>query len=86
MASSSSPPFFYLEIKMKWGLCHICGVKPAVVEYFMQQKQLCAECAESYEAVACKFCKKEANIQTAHLHQGEYVGECCWDERLRITE
>ena len=37
--------------------------------------------------VECKFCERGVNAQTAHMHQGEYVGdECCWDERLRSTE
>lgn len=37
--------------------------------------------------VGCKFCHKQVPAETAHLHQGEWVGdECCWDERLRSTE
>ena len=36
--------------------------------------------------VDCKFCGKEVDADTAHMHQGSYVGECCWDERLRTTE
>ena len=36
--------------------------------------------------VECKLCNKPTNAATAHLHQDEYVGECCWDERLRVTE
>jgi hypothetical protein len=39
------------------------------------------------ETVTCKFCHKEVDAKTAHLHQNEWVGdECCWDERLRSTE
>ena len=34
----------------------------------------------------CKCCTKKIDLDDAHLHQGEYVGECCWDERLRTTE
>lgn len=37
--------------------------------------------------VTCKFCHNKAFSDTAHLHQGEYVGdECCWDSRLKMTE
>ena len=37
--------------------------------------------------VVCKFCKDLVPAKTAHLHQNEYVGDdCCWDERLRVTE
>ena len=39
------------------------------------------------DTVACKFCRQEVAVSTAHLHDGEYVGaDCCWDERLRATE
>jgi hypothetical protein len=39
------------------------------------------------EAVTCKFCHRLTRADTAHLHQGEWVGnDCCWDERLRSTE
>lgn len=40
----------------------------------------------SSSAVNCKFCHRPVNINTAHLHDNGYVGECCWDERLRQTE
>ena len=36
--------------------------------------------------ITCKFCGKKAPAKTAHIHQGLFVGECCWDERLRSTE
>ena len=36
--------------------------------------------------VPCKFCYEFGPTEEAHLHQGDYVGECCWDERLRMTE
>ena len=38
------------------------------------------------KTVTCKLCGKETPAGTAHLHQGQWVGECCWDERLRTTE
>ena len=39
------------------------------------------------DVVICKICHQLSNAQTAHLHQGEYIGdECCWDERLRASE
>jgi len=34
----------------------------------------------------CSSCGFPCASNTAHLHQGEYIGECCWDERLKITE
>ena len=33
--------------------------------------------------VQCKFCNKEVPSKTAHLIDDGWVGECCWDERLR---
>jgi len=41
---------------------------------------------EEYPTVICKFCNSEILTKTAHLHQGQYIGDCCWDERLKITE
>lgn len=38
------------------------------------------------QSVRCKFCKELVPAKDAHAHLGEYVGDCCWDERLRITE
>jgi hypothetical protein len=38
------------------------------------------------QTVECKLCHNQVPIKTAHLHQDGYVGECCWDERLRSTE
>jgi hypothetical protein len=43
------------------------------------------ESIEPVDTVFCKFCGDEAKESTAHIHQGEWVGECCWDERLRVT-
>lgn len=34
----------------------------------------------------CKSCGREAHVLQSHLHQGGWVGACCWDERLRTTE
>lgn len=40
------------------------------------------------EPVVCSLCKKKVDLQTAHLHQGEFIGEdCgCWDDRLKASE
>jgi hypothetical protein len=48
------------------------------------------EHAQQYQAgtlpvVACIFCHKQVTTDVAHLHQGKWVGPCCWDERLRTT-
>jgi len=45
------------------------------------------EATDLGKAVPCSLCGGQAPLKTAHLHQGEYIGdECCWDERLRSSE
>lgn len=34
----------------------------------------------------CCLCHADIYVHMAHSHQGKPVGECCWDERLRITQ
>jgi hypothetical protein len=34
----------------------------------------------------CALCESETPMSRAHLHQGRWIGACCWDERLRATE
>lgn len=37
--------------------------------------------------VVCAICHNPCLKRTAHLHQGEQIGdECCWDERLKASE
>lgn len=42
--------------------------------------------AEENNGIACSLCGQDCAAGEAHLHQGKYIGECCWDERLRATE
>ena len=64
-------------------------------------KDLLGEVQEAYEKVVnddqfladlvpgkvrCIKCDRLADDKTAHLHKGRWIGECCWDERLRTTE
>jgi len=48
----------------------------------LDQKYMLKPCRN----VRCKFCKTKISIKDAHRYRGKYVGECCWDERLRATE
>lgn len=46
----------------------------------------CLMCKD-LETFLCSMCGKPCNPGTAHMHQGDFIGdECCWDERLRCTE
>ena len=37
--------------------------------------------------ITCSLCKNKVAVETAHWHQGKWIGdECCWDERLRSSE
>ncbi len=60
------------------------GVIADIVEELDSVLQEQEEDEEEY--VECKFCNKEVDATTAHLHKGQWVCEGCWDERLRITE
>ncbi len=52
----------------------------------------CYDCGATYyisnNFAECKFCNNKANTtgENAHSHDGGWVCECCWDERLRTTE
>ena len=39
-----------------------------------------------HKQVRCCLCKKNTSSQTAHRHQNKYIGECCWDDRLKSSE
>ena len=36
--------------------------------------------------VRCSVCAKLTDKGQAHLHQGKWIGDECWDERLRASE
>jgi hypothetical protein len=39
---------------------------------------------ENEPTVTCVMCGQQADARTAHLHQGQWIGDaCCWDERPR---
>jgi uncharacterized Fe-S radical SAM superfamily protein PflX len=45
------------------------------------------EYIQTRDLITCSMCRRKCRADTAHLHQGKYIGhECCWDERLRTTE
>lgn len=73
--------------------CPSCGKRyTKLIEGGDPPQMECYDCGRIYTVpqsafVTCKFCGKPAEASTAHLHDGQYVGdECCWDERLRTTE
>lgn len=44
---------------------------------------------ETFEiaTVRCRVCESNVPEVTAHLHQGQWIGDvCCWDEKLRGSE
>jgi hypothetical protein len=36
--------------------------------------------------VTCSVCGNQACAGGAHLHQDKWIGECCWDEKLKASE
>jgi len=60
--------------------CHDCGI-----EYRAQHTQKYWD--EHYATAPCCTCGEPCLLSTAHLHQGQWIGdECCWEERLRSSE
>ena len=52
-----------------------------VVEFLTQ------ELTNIVPTVTCSICGNSRRADTAHLHQGEYIGhDCCWDDRLHASE
>ena len=47
---------------------------------------LTAITVEPETTVTCTLCHGPAPARLAHLHQGEWIGDECWDERLRASE
>lgn len=43
-------------------------------------------CGKKTAKVKCYVCKERADALTAHLHDGKWIGECCWDDRLKSSE
>jgi hypothetical protein len=50
----------------------------------------CGACGREHTwvglSVRCALCGEEADSRDAHRHGPGFIGECCWDERLRATE
>jgi len=42
--------------------------------------------ARKLRTVTCTVCLNPCFVELAHLHQEKWIGPCCWDERLRMTE
>jgi hypothetical protein len=34
----------------------------------------------------CSLCSQIISVNTAHFHQSKFIGECCWDDRLKSSE
>ncbi len=46
-----------------------------------------SEAKNNIIAVTCCICGNETPKNTAHVHQGKWIGDnCCWDEQLRSSE
>lgn len=37
-------------------------------------------------SVVCRVCGEPTDAATAHLHQGGWIGDECWDDRLKASE
>lgn len=34
----------------------------------------------------CSLCRERRPADAMHLHQGRWIGECCWDEQLQPSK
>lgn len=82
LASNLSNLWFYDYEEEEWDFDleldsdHLAGVTDILCSFGLTPPQM----------IMCDLCKEDTPMKTAHLHQGKYIGECCWDERLRTTE
>ncbi len=54
-------------------------IKDTIKRYKKKNKALKTKCV-------CSLCYALTQRNTAHRWQGKYIGECCWDDRLKTTE
>ena len=47
---------------------------------------LTAITVEPEATVTCSLCHCPTPALSAHLHQGQWIGDECWDERLQASE
>lgn len=57
------------------GILDECG-NPSIGSFYVKAK----------EFVHCSLCGDLVPISEAHLHQDKWIGECCWDDRLKASE
>ena len=70
--------------------CAICrqlrSRRMAALTQILAKAQMAAQGSLPYpQEVMCMFCHNKTPAGTAHLYQGDWIGDCCWDERLRTT-
>jgi hypothetical protein len=67
--------------------CPKC-IELGALKHTLSREEMFARVKEAAGIVntLCKLCGQKVDVNTAHRHQEGYIGECCWDERLRTTE
>lgn len=64
-----------------------CEFEGVVVDFIDPEGEIVNTAAcDMSEFVMCSLCHKMAFLENANLHQGKWIGECCWDERLKNSE
>lgn len=59
-------------------------IREALIE-LIRRREAVEEDHSFGEDVNCKFCDRHFHVGDVHFHEGYYVCEICWDERLSIT-
>lgn len=67
---------------LEWGDDSYCGCRDCGHEGIVADFQI----KKRTKKVTCKFCAARIHITGACKHDGKYVCESCWDERLKSTE
>jgi hypothetical protein len=60
--------------------CVLCSDEGRVADYTLNDEH------PWHHSITCILCGQESPAGTAHRHQNQWIGEECWDERLRSSE
>jgi hypothetical protein len=75
---------------MDWGADEVHVYQEGVSDAGFTGYPRCAACGREHRwvglVVRCALCGGDADAREAHRQGAGYVGECCWDERLRAAE
>ena len=67
--------------------CDVCGIiGPGADPVYHPEEYLHGSDATAALLVTCARCDRDCLAASAHAHHGQWIGYCCWDDRLKMTE